>query len=85
MGPNNRGNARDPLIGHNDPGLHVYDIPQSGTTVLALRGLTPFVTTRGTLYAFFPSLGAIAHLANRPPPDDGTNRPYACETGLAGL
>ena len=85
MGPNNRGNARDPLIGHNDPGLHVYDIPLSDTTALALRGLTPFVTTKGTLYAFFPSLSAIRQLADPPPPDDGTNRPYACETGLARL
>ena len=81
MGPNNRGNARDPLIGHNDPARHVYDIPLSDTTALALRGLEPFVTTKGTLYAFFPSLSAIKQLAN-PPPSDGTKRPYPCETGL---
>jgi deferrochelatase/peroxidase EfeB len=85
MGPNNRGNARDPLIGHNDPARHVYDIPLSDTTALALRGLTPFVTTKGTLYAFFPSLSAIKQLAEPPAPVDGTNRPYACETGLARL
>ena len=85
MGTNNRGNARDPLIGHNDPARHVYDIPLSDTTALALRGLTPFVTTKGTLYAFFPSLSAIKQLAEPPAPVDGTNRPYACETGLARL
>ena len=81
MGPNNRGNARDPLIGHNNSNLHVYDIPLSDTTALALRGLEPFVTTKGTLYAFFPSLSAIEQLADQRPPD-GTNRLYPCETGL---
>ena len=81
MGPNNRGNARDPLIGQNDPARHVYDIPLSDTATLALRGLEPFVTTKGTLYAFFPSLSAIKRLTD-PPPDGGTNRPYPCESGL---
>jgi hypothetical protein len=85
MGPNNRGNARDPLIGHNDPARHVYDIPLSDTTALALRWLTPFVTTKGTLYAFFPSLSAIKQLAEPPAPVHGTNRLYPCETGLARL
>ena len=61
--------------------MHVYEIPLSDTTALALRGLEPFVTTKGTLYAFFPSLSAIKQLAN-PPPSDGTKRPYPCETGL---
>jgi hypothetical protein len=83
MGPNNRGNARDPLIGLNDPARHVYDIPLSDTAALALRGLTPFVTTKGTLYAFFPSLSAVKQLAEPPAPVDGTNRPYPCEIGPA--
>ena len=82
MGPNNRGNARDPLIGQNKTNLHVYDIPLSDTAALALRGLEPFVTTKGTLYAFFPSLSAVKQLADPHPPGDGTNRPYPCETGL---
>lgn len=82
MGPNNRGNARDPLIGLNDTARHVYDIPLSDTAALALRGLTPFVTTKGTLYAFFPSLSAIKQLAEPPTPNDGTNRNYPCEIGL---
>jgi hypothetical protein len=62
--------------------LHVYDIPLSDTAALALRGLEPFVTTKGTLYAFFPSLSAVKQLADPPAPGDGTNRPYPCETGL---
>ncbi|MEY4268100.1 MAG: hypothetical protein RIS90_2635 [Pseudomonadota bacterium] len=83
MGPDNRGNARDPLIGHNDPARHVYDIPLGENTALALRGMTPFVTTKGTLYAFFPSLSAIKRLANPPPPDNSADRPYPCEAGSA--
>ncbi len=83
MGTNNRGNARDPLIGLNDLVRHVYDIPLSDTTALALRGLTPFVTTKGTLYAFFPSLSAVKQLAEPLAPDAGTNRLYPCETGPA--
>jgi deferrochelatase/peroxidase EfeB len=81
MGPDNRGNARDPLIGLNDPARHVYDIPLSDTAALTLRGLEPFVTTKGTLYAFFPSLSAVKQLAEPPTPNDGTNRNYPCETG----
>jgi deferrochelatase/peroxidase EfeB len=83
MGPNNRGNARDPLIGQNKTNLHVYDVPLSDTAALALRGLTPFVTTKGTLYAFFPSLSAVKQLTEPPAPVDGTNRPYPCEIGPA--
>ena len=83
MGTNNRGNARDPLIGLNDRARHVYDIPVSDTAALALRGLEPFVTTKGTLYAFFPSLSAVKQLAEPLAPVDGTNRLYPCETGPA--
>lgn len=83
MGTNNRGNARDPLIGLNDPAQHVYDIPRSDTKESPLRGLEPFVTTKGTLYAFFPSLSAVKQLAEPLAPVDGTNRLYPCETGPA--
>jgi deferrochelatase/peroxidase EfeB len=82
MGIDNRGNARDPLIGQNNKSLHVYDIPLSDSAALTLRGLEPFVTTKGTLYAFFPSLSAVKQLADRPPSGDGTNRPYPYESGL---
>ena len=83
MGPDNRGNARDPLIGQNDPVKHVYDVPLSESSALALHGLTPFVTTKGTLYAFFPSLSAVRQLANPAPSDHDAHRPYPCEKGLA--
>jgi hypothetical protein len=83
MGPNNRGNARDPLIGHNDPARHVYDIPLSDTAALALRGLEPFVTTKGTLYAFFPSLSAVKQLSSPERTHYDALLPYPAETGPA--
>jgi deferrochelatase/peroxidase EfeB/predicted acylesterase/phospholipase RssA len=65
MGPDNRGKAKDPLIGaHEDPaaGFHIAEEDGPG---LMLAGLAPFVTTRGTLYAYFPSLPALARIARR--------------------
>ena len=67
MGPDNRGNARDPLIGNNLPDHHIYHIPMGQDSALQLRGLLPFVTTKGTLYAWFPGLSAIAQLAQPDP------------------
>lgn len=81
MGTNNRGNARDPLIGLNDPAQHVYDIPRSDTKESPLRGLEPFVTTKGTLYAFFPSLSAIKQLASPQRTHYDALLPYPGETG----
>ena len=63
MGPDNRGNARDPLASnHQDPGA-IFDIPMPGEALRQLDGFTGYVTTRGTLYAFFPSLGTIGRIA----------------------
>jgi len=63
MGPDNRGNAKDPLIGkHENPGA-VFDIPVQGERLSQLDGFTPFVTTRGTLYAFYPGLAALRTIA----------------------
>ncbi|GDX57059.1 hypothetical protein LBMAG30_12220 [Comamonadaceae bacterium] len=67
MGPDNRGNARDPLIGNNLPDHHTYHIPMGQDSALQLRGLLPFVKTKGTLYAWFPGLSAIAQLAQPAP------------------
>ena len=67
MGPDNRGNARDPLIGNNLPDHHTYHIPMGQDSALQLRGLLPFVTTKGTLYTWFPGLSAIAQLAQPDP------------------
>jgi len=70
MGPYNRGDAKDPLIGNHENPKTVYDIPMPDDRLRQLNGFTPFVTTRGTLYAFFPGCTALAmipHLARRKP------------------
>jgi deferrochelatase/peroxidase EfeB len=60
MGPRNRGTAKDPLIGHHeDPGA-VFDVPTPpDATLCRIKGFTPFVTTRGTMYAFYPGIRAL--------------------------
>lgn len=63
MGPDNRGNARDPLIGNHQDPLAFFDIPVPGEALRELDGFNRYVTTRGTLYAFFPSLGTIGRIA----------------------
>ena len=63
MGPDNRGNARDPLASnHQVPGA-CFDIPMPGEALRQLDGFTGYVTTLGTLYAFFPSLCTIGRIA----------------------
>jgi len=59
MGPDNRGNAKDPLVGNHENPRSVFDIPVPGESLCQLDAFTPFVTTRGTLYAFYPSLTAL--------------------------
>jgi deferrochelatase/peroxidase EfeB len=62
LGPDNRGNAKDPFIGsHIDP-KSVFDIPLDGEKLCQLEGFEPFVTTRGTLYAFFPGMAGLRML-----------------------
>jgi deferrochelatase/peroxidase EfeB/predicted acylesterase/phospholipase RssA len=68
IGPANRGDAKDPLIGHHDA-PSVFQIPRPGGADIELTGFTPFVTTRGTLYAFFPSRAALRDIAHRWPQD----------------
>ena len=70
MGPYNRGNAKDPLMGNHENPRAAYDIPMPDDQLRQLEGFTPFVTTRGTLYAFFPgciALAMIPELARRKP------------------
>lgn len=66
MGPDNAGNAKDPLIGNHEDRAAFFDIPMEGEHRRRLRDFTPFVTTRGTLYAFFPSLPALGVIADGP-------------------
>jgi len=62
MGPPNRGTAKDPFIGSDQAGI--FDIPMPGDELRPLDGFKPFVTTRGTLYAFFPSMAALRAIAS---------------------
>lgn len=63
IGPDDRGNAKDPISGQHEDPHTVYDIPRAGAAHLRLTGWEPFLTTRGTLYALFPSLHALSLLA----------------------
>jgi deferrochelatase/peroxidase EfeB len=58
MGPPSSGDAKDPLVGNNDDFDSAFDIPSPDGRI-RLRGFQPFVTTHGTLYAFYPSRHAL--------------------------
>ena len=62
MGPRNLGNSKDPLVGHHDDEAF-FHIPKENGPGIKLTGFEPFVTTRGTLYALFPSLSALRGIA----------------------
>lgn len=64
FGVPNPSSAKDPLIGNHEGDGGVFHIPQPHGPDLQLCGFAPFVTTRGTLYSFFPSLPALALLAD---------------------
>jgi deferrochelatase/peroxidase EfeB len=64
FGVPNPSTAKDPLIG-NHAGGGVFHIPTAHGPDVTLSGFTPFVTTKGTLYSFFPSLPALAMLAEK--------------------
>jgi deferrochelatase/peroxidase EfeB len=63
MGPDNCGDAKDPLIGRHEDARSVFDIPVRGEQPRQIDGFNSFVTTRGTLYAFYPGLSALRHIA----------------------
>ena len=63
MGPPNRGTSKDGFTGAYGPPSK-FDIPVPGGELNQLDDFRSFVTTRGTVYAFFPSLTGI-HLISR--------------------
>jgi deferrochelatase/peroxidase EfeB/predicted acylesterase/phospholipase RssA len=66
MGPPNPGRAKDPFVGqHCEPDVSLR-IPLPGNDAITLAPFTRFVTTRGTLYALFPSRDALAEIAQPP-------------------
>lgn len=64
MGTPNKGNSKDPLIGNHVNASAFFDIPMDSETLRRLDGLRPFITTRGTLYLFFPGLAVLKNLHN---------------------
>ena len=69
--------GRDPIIGNQDPLSNVFDIPvdpqgrdpefnfeDKPGGPIRLQGLGSFVATRGTCYAFFPNVDALAQIAS---------------------
>ena len=63
MGPPSLGNAKDPIVGQHDGSKTSFHIPGNAGG-LRLDGFDePFVTTRGTLYALFPSQRALSEIA----------------------
>ena len=63
MGPPNRGRAKDPLAGNHDEPKAEFHIPLEGGAPIVLSGFQPFIRTRGTLYALFPSRHALKAIA----------------------
>ena len=63
LGPPNRGRAKDPLIGHHDEPDAGLQIPRPDAEPLVLNFDKPFVRTRGTLYALFPSRTGLQRIA----------------------
>jgi deferrochelatase/peroxidase EfeB len=64
MGPVNRGNAKDAFLSGYGQLRAMFDIPVDGEQPCRFESFTPFVTTRGTLYAFFPGMTALRALAD---------------------
>jgi deferrochelatase/peroxidase EfeB len=63
MGPDNRGTAKDPIIGNHEDPAAMFDIPMAGESLRPISGFAPLVATRGTLYAFYPGLKALRKIA----------------------
>jgi hypothetical protein len=55
--------AKDPLLGANTPEGSKFRIPTDKGT-FTLKGFPQFVTTRGGLYCFLPSITALRYIAS---------------------
>ena len=58
------GRTKDPLVGNNDPTDSRFVIPVANGDPQVITGFSSFVTTRGTMYCFIPSLTALRWLAD---------------------
>lgn len=63
MGPPNLGDSSDPLIGGHHRPDEKFAIPMADGSHRWLSGFAPFVTTRGTLYLFYPTVAALGIIA----------------------
>ncbi len=59
IGINNQGDCKDPLTGSHGAAPSIFDIPMPDGSSRKIVGFRPFVITRGTLYAFFPTKPAL--------------------------
>ncbi len=57
------GRSKDPLVGHHTEPDAKFVVPRAGGQPIELTGLASYLTTRGTLYALYPSRAALAQLA----------------------
>jgi deferrochelatase/peroxidase EfeB len=56
--------SKDPLIGTQDPGESIFEIPQpDGAPPIKITGLSSFVSTKAAAYCFLPSVTAIKFIA----------------------
>lgn len=59
LGVADGGTAKDPLTGHHEDPNTTFELPMPDGRPIQLLGLRSFVRTRGTVYAFYPSLPAL--------------------------
>jgi deferrochelatase/peroxidase EfeB len=62
---NPHGDSFDPFMGHPHDPQPSFHIPVADG-VRTLTGLAPFVTVKGTLYGFYPSISALRMIARMP-------------------
>jgi deferrochelatase/peroxidase EfeB len=55
--------SKDPIIGNHEADTGSFDIPMRDGSSMNLPGLSAFVQTRGTCYAFFPSVASLKLIA----------------------
>ncbi len=54
---------KDPIIGNQVPGNGSFEIPRPGREPMTLLGMSAYVRTLGTSYAFFPSVSSLVKIA----------------------
>ena len=56
--------AKDPIIGGNEAGDSIFEIPRPGSPPLRLTGFRRFTTTRAVAYCFLPSVTALKWISS---------------------